>query len=109
MCGAPVASPLGKNRHGQQIYNAIYLATSNITPGIIALNPCFIPILAGCFLFGDTSQTDERVYQKYKRLGLLLSKKRSLNPGFRQSDGIRDFGGSTKYKALFYYDERKME
>lgn len=29
---------------------------------IIVLDPCSLPILSGCFLFGGTSQTEERVF-----------------------------------------------
>lgn len=37
---------------------------------IIALNPYSLPILSACFLFGGTSQQEERIFQQGKRQGL---------------------------------------
>jgi len=37
---------------------------------IIALDPCSRPILSECFLFGGTSQTEEKVFQEEKKQGL---------------------------------------
>ncbi len=37
---------------------------------IIALDPYSAPILSGCFLFGGTSQTEEKIFQEEKRRGL---------------------------------------